>query len=828
MTDPQRSSLTIQGGPLAGRSFVLPDGVGQGTIGSDPTCNILVPLPGVGARHVLVVRRGAGTFVVDPGSARGVFINDGRIAGEHELRDGDVLWLGPPGDADSVAFKCRLVGQRPAAQPAPAFADDRFVADALGGAEAASQPPADEEAFFVGEPGASAPTAPEERSNAFFVADEANLAPQDVGQAAAPLSSASEEQPFFVQDSASTPSAPAADDFFFSEAPAALPPPIVAIPAAPPAAVGPAPTAGSVRPQPGPSPVTAATELSADAKPARSTAPPVRPVSVGPAAGAAAPAVKPAVSPREPTQARAINARGTPAAGTPRVRPVGPPYAPGARGGVPRGPRPQRSRAGSPAWIWPIVILAGLAIAAGAVYGSLMLVGRPRVDSLEPKQARIGDAVVLTGEHLGTSSAQTIVLFNDKPAQIVASDERRIEAKVPDLDLAPGERRDVGVQVSVGRKRSTPALVQVRKVPRIDGLSPDVAASGEEVLLAGAGWATSGTQVSFDDTPGQVLEIAPAYVRVRVPSLASPQGTTVKVVVASGSDRSEPASLVLGRLPVVTSVEPRSASMGEVVTVRGRGLRSSPTEHTALIGGAPALVVGAADGRIEIMVPAQAPVGEETLELRVRGYANPALTTLMISPATDPIALRFVAEPLSEGGRTRAAVGTALGPVFVLAYSGGRSAAERAAEAVRRLNGATAVLRDQADAALELRLGGPSALIGVAGSREPLLEVTNEDAQAYASTVARGRATAVTRTRLANWWLAELRDIVLLLGRGERPRHTAAFGVDARFITDVYDAAMRGGGPVTHAVVGGLRPAVRDGLRAMALRVPANVPEPQT
>jgi len=456
-----------------------------------------------------------------------------------------------------------------------------------------------------------------------------------------------------------------------------------------------------------------------------------------------------------------------------------------------------------------------------------MLVGRPSVVSVEPQQARVGDTLVVTGERFGASAGDTIVLLDGQPAQVVTSNSGRIEAKVPDLHLAAGERRDVQLQVHVGRKRSTPLVVQIRMVPKIDGLSPDVASPGEELLIAGSGWAPGGVQVLFDGRAGEVRDIAPAYLRVRVPPLESPQGSTVRVVIASGPDRSDPAALVLGRLPVVTSVEPRSAAVGDVITVRGRGLRGTPGEHTVLIGGTPALVYAAGDGRIELMVPSHAPVGEEPLELRVRGYPNPALTTLTISPAMDPIALRFVAEPFADGGRVRAAVSTELGPAFVLSYAGGRSAAERAAETVRRLNAAVAALRDR-DTTLELRFGPSTVVIGTSASREPLLEVTNEDAQAYVVSPTRGRATALTRGRLANWWLVELRDIAGLLGRGERPRSTELYGPEARFIVDVYDAAMRAGGPVTHALVAGLRPNVRDGLRAMAVRVPATVPEPGT
>jgi hypothetical protein len=482
----------------------------------------------------------------------------------------------------------------------------------------------------------------------------------------------------------------------------------------------------------------------------------------------------------------------------------------------------------APAWLRPLLIVLGLLVTGTVAYAWLMVVGRPQVASVTPAQVRVGDTVVVTGERLAAPAAETAVYFGDQRAQVLTSETGRIEVKVPDLDLAPGERRDVEVQVRVGRKRSTPTLVQLSKVPRIAGLSPDVAAVGEEVVLGGTGWATSGVQVLFEGMAGEVRSIGPEHINVRVPSLAMAQGSIVRVVVASGADRSDPATLVLGRLPVITSVEPRTASAGDVVAVRGRGVRASPGDNTALIGGVPALVCAAGDGRIEVMVPTQAPVGEVPLEVRVQGFPNSAMTTLTISPAMDPIALRFVAEPSSDAGRTRAVIGTALGPMFVLSYAGGRSAAERAAEAVRRLNAAIPILREQRDVVLELRRGPTTASIGVAGSREFLLEVTNEDAQAYAGAAPKGRTAPLTRARLANWWLAELRDVVLLLGRGERPRSTEMYGPEARFITDVYDVAMRGGGPVTRAVVAGLRPAVRDGLRNMAQRVPATVPEPGT
>ena len=42
-----------------------------------------------------------GITVYDTNSPRGVYMNDDRVVGQAPLRNGDILWLGPPGDDDS-------------------------------------------------------------------------------------------------------------------------------------------------------------------------------------------------------------------------------------------------------------------------------------------------------------------------------------------------------------------------------------------------------------------------------------------------------------------------------------------------------------------------------------------------------------------------------------------------------------------------------------------------------------------------------------------------------------------------------------------------------
>jgi hypothetical protein len=110
------------------------------------------------------------------------------------------------------------------------------------------------------------------------------------------------------------------------------------------------------------------------------------------------------------------------------------------------------------------------------------------------------------------------------------------------------------------------------------------------------------------------------------------------------------------------------------------------------------------------------------------------------------------------------------------------------------------------------------------GNPEPLLEVVGEDAAAYEEGFAgpKGRSGPVERDRLATWWGAVARDLVLLLVRGERPRHAALLAPEGGVLIDLHDAARKTGRfglPVE--VLAGLKPAQREALRGLGLHLPA-------
>ena len=288
---------------------------------------------------------------------------------------------------------------------------------------------------------------------------------------------------------------------------------------------------------------------------------------------------------------------------------------------------------------------------------------------------------------------------------------------------------------------------------------------------------------------------------------------------------------MVGHLPVLTGVTPQSASPGDLVQISGLGLGPTPDANDVRVGGAPALVVSASADALKVVVPWVGPGdASRAVELRVRDNANVGQATLQVAAPPEALEARFVAEPFTgAAGRSHAIVSTGVGPAFVLAASGGRSAAERAVEAQGRLNAAVALLRTTAGLAVEARDFDSRPVVGLAGRPEVLLEVTDEDAAAYNEdwTGLKGRGGPVTPGRLARWWEAVARDLMLLTVRGERPRFAAALAPEGRVLGQLFDAAQKTGrAGVPRQLVSDAKPPLREGLRLIALRVPATVTAP--
>jgi hypothetical protein len=400
----------------------------------------------------------------------------------------------------------------------------------------------------------------------------------------------------------------------------------------------------------------------------------------------------------------------------------------------------------------------------------------------------------------------------------------RLEVVVPDVVTVAGQDVRMPVRVRLGHKESRPVELAVFAGPTVHGISPEVAMPGDEVVLAGVGW-RPGATVSFGPQAAEVLEVRDTAIRVRVPPILGGPGTAAPVVVSVGGGDSNAAPFFIGRVPLVLKVEPPAAAVGDAVAIRGRGFQRDPQRNAVSIGGARALILSAFDDELKVVVP-RVPIGDEArpVEVRTAGSEHVGLLTISVPSPPETPDFRFVAEPFDAAyGKSHAVLATDLGPAFVLAASGGKTAAARAMEAERRLNDAVIVLKATRGLNFEVRSADTAPALALSGRPELLVEIAEEDAAAYNEdwTGLRGRGGLVTRARLALWWEAVARDLVLILVRNEKPQFAAALAAEGRVLGELFLAGQKG--PLAVAAA---KPAIRDAVRILAFRVPAAIPGP--
>src|SRR5215468_3503019 len=131
MTDPKRPSLTVLGGTMAGTRFVIEESQDNVVLGSDESCDFHIPLPGVAGVHARLLVDGNTVTIQDAGSGSGLHVNDNPVLDSGApLRNGDIVWLGTPGEQDVVMLQCILprTGGTPVAAAAAESAEDETLA----------------------------------------------------------------------------------------------------------------------------------------------------------------------------------------------------------------------------------------------------------------------------------------------------------------------------------------------------------------------------------------------------------------------------------------------------------------------------------------------------------------------------------------------------------------------------------------------------------------------------------------------------------------------------------------------------------------------------
>jgi hypothetical protein len=471
-----------------------------------------------------------------------------------------------------------------------------------------------------------------------------------------------------------------------------------------------------------------------------------------------------------------------------------------------------------------LVALAGVALAGGGLWLFLrMRPAAPVIMSVMPPKAEPGQTITLTGTGFDPDAAGDTVRFGDQTGQVTSASETQLAVTVP----AALSVTDVTVRVETRGGKSNALFVKVYRGPRVTSVDPPVALPGSEVVLRGDNLGGSQVKVMVGGLAATVKDSSPTAVRILVPDLPVLEGRPVPVSVQAGGESGRPAELILGRLPLVTSVTPRSGPPGTPVTVRGHGFDPDARGNRMTIGGEPALLLSATANEIAAIVPPSGTGASQTeapVVVQARGGTSSAQASFVLASPSEAFfrPYYFPAAAADRPSEDVVLVSTELGPALLL---GGKadapSTAERAARAAAALN---AVVQAAAakPAVLEVR-DRPATGVAVAGGPGLLVAATTEDAAAYAREPS-ARGQRASPRALAEYWAALLQDHLTLFVQKQRPLRLVELSPRGRVLLDLFSEGQRRAGVGAGVPIRLVRPlpaGMARSFRELALILPS-------
>ncbi len=438
----------------------------------------------------------------------------------------------------------------------------------------------------------------------------------------------------------------------------------------------------------------------------------------------------------------------------------------------------------------------------------------PVLSSVTPPKAEPGGTITLNGSGFAGTPGANVVRLGEQIASVTSATETQLVAFVPE-NIALDKPLDATVTVETRRGRSNALTVKVRRLPRITSIEPPVALPGFEITLKGQDLEGTPLLVQMDGQAAEVREARSDVVRTVVPVMPLVEGRGVRVTVQAAGDTSRPATLILGRLPLLSSVQPSAGQAGDRVVLKGFGFDPDPAGNAVEFGNEPALVLGASESEVVVAAPLLQAAGTVQVVLRARGGTSSGATSFTLSRSTGGVFVpRFFPAPAGEV-KGRAAVATEMGPVLLL---GGKddaaSVAERAARSATALNAAFAA----EGTGFELR-ETPQVGVAMTGKAGLLIRATNDDVAAYGSNKgSRGNPRA-----LAAYWTAILQDLHALFVRRQRPTKVIELSPRGKVLLEIFSESERRSGPgagVAASIVNPPAPSLAAAFRDMTTTLP--------
>jgi RHS repeat-associated protein len=273
----------------------------------------------------------------------------------------------------------------------------------------------------------------------------------------------------------------------------------------------------------------------------------------------------------------------------------------------------------------------------------------PQITSISPASGSVGTQVTINGS--GFQSAQGsgyVTFYNGVTAAITSWSDTQIVATAPASATTGGLTVQANNAVNSNRN-----IVFTLPNPVIAGLQPAVGPVGTQVLITGSGFGASqnanqGTStVTFgpSNVPGTVLSWSDTQVVVLVPNAATTGRVRVNeggVSSASNVDFTVPA-------PLLSSITPMPAGVGNTVTITGSGFQAAE-----LVPGGNQSTVNFTGG----FTPASSWSDTQIVTKVPSGASNGPVTIMVNGVASNPLNFTIPNNRVSSVSPSSGAVGT--------------------------------------------------------------------------------------------------------------------------------------------------------------------------
>ncbi|KAA3437739.1 IPT/TIG domain-containing protein [Rufibacter hautae] len=225
----------------------------------------------------------------------------------------------------------------------------------------------------------------------------------------------------------------------------------------------------------------------------------------------------------------------------------------------------------------------------------------PVISGFSPAEGRVGAEVTLEGSHLSEDLVEKVFL-GTIPCSIIGYGLKSIKVLVP-ADAVSGR---FSIQSKGGQTQSTSAY-HVWYPPVISEVDKARERVGGNLTLTGRNFAEEAqrNKVLFGDKSAQVLQSAEYQLTVRIPIGAVSGQVTVNTPGGTATHRIDiiPA-------PVITKVNPTSASVGTVVELYGQDFMTLNKRDTVYFAGVEALIISTSPSLLKVQVPRGAVTGK--------------------------------------------------------------------------------------------------------------------------------------------------------------------------------------------------------------------------